>query len=290
MFKGIDLFSDTASKPTAAMLQAMVNAQVGDEQKNEDPTTLKLQEMVAEKLGFTHAILLPSSTMANQIALMALTHRGEEIIAAENSHIFTHEAGGPAIHAGLMARAIPTPNGVFTAEQLEQTYRARSGYTQPFSTLVSIENTSNLGGGTPWTHSQLTAVIERATQLGLHKHMDGARLFNASIATGVKPQLITAGFDTVNICLSKGLGCPMGAVLVFNEPLYERIRHLKQLMGGAMRQSGYIAAAAIYALENNIERLAEDHHHAYSLATILQRYPEKIQDKKSRPRHQYRLF
>jgi len=277
MFQGIDLSSDTATKPTLAMRQAMMNAEVGDEQKSEDPTTRRLEEMIAEKLGFSAALFFPSATMANEIAITAFTERGDILFAAENCHLFVAEAGGPAIHANLMCRPIKTVNGIFSAEDLANTYQKPQSAHHPIPALISVENTTNLDGGVPWSKNQLQEIINFAEEKNLKKHMDGARFFNAHIATGLNPREITHGFDSVTICLSKGLGCPLGAILAFDKQYFDKIKRLKHMMGGAMRQSGMLAAAGIYALENHIDRLAEDHEHARLLANYLMEFSTHLQ-------------
>lgn len=273
MFKGIDLFSDTLTKPSAAMKAAMMAAEVGDEQKGEDPTTQQLEEMIAAMLGFDTALFVPSANMANQIALCALGESGDELIAAENCHLFFAETGGPAANAKLLAKPIDVPTGIFTVEDIKKHYRWNKGPRYPISKILSVENTTNMGGGLAWSQEQLQAVKSCAKELNLKTHLDGARFFNAAIKTGMKPAEIAAGFDTVTICLSKGLGCPMGALIVFKKEYYDKILRLKFLMGGALRQSGIVAAAGIYALQNNINRLQEDHDNAVLLAKLLSENP-----------------
>jgi threonine aldolase len=270
MFKGIDLSSDTATKPTAPMKQAMFEAALGDEQKGEDPTTLALEQQAAEMFGFSSALFLPSATMANQIALKTLCAPGEELLAAANCHLFNAETGGPAIHAQVLCKPIPTPSGIFSAADIQQHYQAIKRVLTPVSKLVSVENTINFGGGIAWTKAQLSEVVACAKALDLKLHMDGSRIFNAHIKTGLALHEIVAGFDTVTICLSKGLGCPMGALLLFDKTLLNQVRKLKHLMGGALRQSGIIAAAGLYALQHHIVRLQEDHDNALFLAQLLQ--------------------
>lgn len=276
MFQGIDLSSDTATKPTTAMKTAMMSALMGDEQKDEDPTTLELQEMVGDMLGFDHALFLPSATMANQIAISSLCNPGEVVLAAENAHIFLAESGGPAVHAGVVCRAIPTLTGIFISEQIKQQDDWRKNYRHPSVTLISVENTANFSGGVSWKKEELDSVVSYAKKRDIHLHLDGSRLFNASIQTGLSVKEICKNFDTVTLCLSKGLGCPMGALIAFNKKHYSKIRYLKFLMGGAMRQSGMIAAAGIYALKNNIERLQEDHQNAKLLSNELIKFDSHI--------------
>jgi threonine aldolase len=269
MFKGIDFYSDTVTRPTAAMKKAMVEAEVGDEQKGEDPTTLRLEAKVAELLGHTGAMFFPSATMANEVALLELGSRGDELLAAAECHLFFAEAGGPAALVGLMTRAIPTANGIFTAQDVRATFRQAVGSHYPVSRVLSVENTTNMGGGYAWPLETLDSVLATARELKMVTHLDGSRLFNAATATGCAPKRITSGFDTATICLSKGLGCPAGAVLVFDQSRWASIRKLKQRMGGSLRQSGMLAAAGLYALENHVSRIEEDHTNARRLAEGL---------------------
>lgn len=249
-----------------AMRQAMADAEVGDEQLGEDPTTIRLQETAAELLGKSAALFFPTATMANQSALRTLTEPGDELIAAENCHLFDAEAGGPAIHSQLLTRPVRTATGIFTGEDVRHHYIWGRGPHSTTTKLVSIENTANMGGGIAWTRSELASVVNAAKALNLKMHLDGARFFNAVVQSGMKPSELAAPFDTITLCLSKGLGCPMGALLIFDKSQFDRVRRLKQLFGGALRQSGILAAAGIYALDNNINRLEEDHRHAALLA------------------------
>lgn len=208
--------------------------------------------------------------MANQIAIKLLCNPGDELIAAENCHLFTSETGGIAIHSGVMARPIPTKTGIFTAQDLYNICSwQRKGRYYPKPACVSIENTTNLGGGLAWDLETLSAVLKTAKKFNLKIHLDGSRLFNAAIKLGVEPKELTAGFDTVTICLSKGLGCPIGAVLSFSNNYFEKAMKYKHLFGGALRQSGILAAAGLYAIQHNISRLAEDHAHAALFANRL---------------------
>lgn len=273
MFKGIDLSSDTATRPTAAMKQAMMAAELGDEQKGEDPTTRQLEQRVADLLGKSAAMFFPSATLANEIALQLLCEPGDEMIAAANCHLFVAEAGGPAIHAGIMPRPIAVENGIFDGDEVRKAYRWSKGPHYPVTKLVSVENTANMGGGVAWPMENLTSVLTAAKELGLKTHLDGARLFNAAIKTGVPVGALASGFDAITVCLSKGLGCPVGAVLAFDKEGYGKVRRLKQLMGGALRQSGMLAAAGIYALEHHVSRLREDHANAALLAEQFSQIP-----------------
>lgn len=269
MFEGIDLFSDTVTRPTTAMKTAMVEAPLGDEQKGEDPTTRLLQDRVAKLLGKEAAIFLPSATMANQIAVLLFCERGDELIAAENAHILCAETGAPAVWAGAMARPIETPTGIFSGDDVYRKFNKSRGPLHPISRLVVVENTTNFGGGLPWSLGKLESVWGACRELGLKSHMDGSRFFNAVVALGESPARVASGFDSVTLCLSKGLGCPVGAVLAFESRHWDRVRRWKQCMGGSMRQSGMLAAAGLFALEHHIERLTEDHSNAKKLAEGL---------------------
>ena len=265
----IDLYSDTVTRPTAGMRKAIAEAEVGDEQKGEDPTTRRLEDKVAELLGHSSALFFPSATMANEVALLLHCRRGDELVAADQCHLFFAEAGGPAVHAGVMTRPIPAPTGVFTGEDVRRQYRTAKGSHYPVTRLVSVENTTNMGGGIAWPMENLTSVLDTAKELGLNTHLDGARLMNAAVKLGVSPDRIAGRFDSATLCLSKGLGAPAGAVLAFDKTRWHQVRLYKQRMGGALRQSGILAAAGLYALENHVTRLAEDHAHAQLLAQGL---------------------
>jgi threonine aldolase len=263
----IDLRSDTATKPTAEMLAAMAAAEVGDEQEQEDPTVNELQRRAAELLGHERALFLPTATMANQIALRVLTRPGGQLIAEERTHILIFEAGGPAVHAGLMVRPLAGRAGRITPDQIRQA-AATSDWLQP-ARIVVLEQTHRSAGGRVWPLDELGASIDAAHELGLPVHLDGARLINASVASGVPPAEYGRLADTVQICFSKGLGCAMGAILAGSDERIEEAWHLKFLFGGALRQAGVVAAAMLYALDHNIERLAEDHARAKRLAQGL---------------------
>jgi threonine aldolase len=265
----IDLRSDTKTKPSPEMRAAIAAAEVGDEQRREDPTVNELEHRAAEVLGQPEAVFVPTATMANEIALRALGEPGDEVVAEKNSHIFVSELGGPAVHAGLMTRQLHTENGRFTAEQLRETVRLGDNTHTPATTIVSVENTNNQSGGRVWQPEELDAVVRTARELGLRLHLDGARIMNASVASGVPSAEIGRRFDTVTLCLSKGLGCPLGALVAGSAELMATARRFKHLFGGAMRQAGIVAAAGVFALEHNIDRLAEDHDRARRLAEGL---------------------
>ena len=265
----IELRSDTLTQPSPGMRQAIANAVVGDEQKREDPTVLELESRAAELLGQEASVYLPTATMANQIAIRILTEPGDVVIAEEHSHLFIAEQGGPAAHSGLFTRPLPGYAGRLAPEQIRSAMTdPRSGH-EPVTKLVSLENTHNSSGGRVWPLDELTAVVETARELELHVHLDGARVVNAAVALGVPAAEIGGRFDTVTLCLSKGLGCPLGAVVAGSEELMLKARRAKHLFGGAMRQAGIVAAAGVYALDHNLDRLAEDHARARRLAEGL---------------------
>jgi len=269
MFKGIDFYSDTMTRPTPGMRQAIANAEVGDEQKGEDPTTIKLEQRVSELLGHSSAMFFPSATMANEVALKLLSHPGDELIAASTCHLIFGETGGPAVHAQLMLKPIASDSGIFTGEQVRANYRHAKGSHYPITRVVSVENTTNMGGGLAWGKEELDGVLNASKDLGLATHLDGSRLWNAAAATGRKLSELASPFTAAVVCFSKGLGCPTGGMLTFDKSRWVEVRRLKQVMGGGMRQSGILAAAALYALDNHLERLTEDHENAARLASGL---------------------
>src|SRR6478752_5428270 len=259
----IDLRSDTVTKPTRAMLAAMAIAEVGDEQFREDPTVNELQRRMAELLGHEAALFLPTATMANQVALRAQTKPGAVVLAEERTHILIYEWGGPAIHSGLVMHGIPAEAGRPTPEQIHADEDLGAGG------IVVLENTHRSSGGRIWPLDEFGAAASAAHERGVLVHLDGARLFNASVAAGIAPAEWASLADSVTICFSKGLGCPVGAIVAGSEQLIERAWEGKYLFGGAMRQSGVLAAAALYALDHHVDRLAEDHARARRLAEGL---------------------
>jgi threonine aldolase len=265
----IDLRSDTASKPTPAMREAIANAEVGDEQLREDPTVNELERRAAETLGQEDSVFVPTATMANEIALRVLGEPGDELIAEESCHILIAELGGPAVHAGLMARPLPSKAGRFTTEQVRNAARRGDLGHVPTTRIVAIENTHNSSGGRVWPLEEIAAMAETCRELELSLHLDGARLFNAAVASGEAPSTIAGHADTVTICFSKGLGCPLGAIVAGSSERMLRARRYKHQFGGAMRQAGIVAAACVYALDNHVERLAEDHVRARRLGEGL---------------------
>ncbi len=267
-----DLYSDTVSKPTAAMRQAIANADVGNEQAGEDPTVNKLCDMTAELLGKEAAIFLPSGTMCNEIAYRTHCQPGDEIILDKTGHALHFETGGPAALSGVMTRPMDGVRGMFTAEQVHEAVHPRTRHA-PYSRLLSVENTANLGGGAIWPLAQIAEVTAAAREHGMNCHLDGARLMNAVVASGTSAKDYADQFDSVWIDLSKGLGCPVGAVLAGDSDFIERAWRFKHQFGGAMRQAGIIAAAGVYALENHVDRLADDHANAKRLARGLAQLP-----------------
>ena len=268
----VELYSDTKCRPTPAMRQAMAAAEVGDEQSGDDPTTNRLCARVAELLGKEAAVFLPSGTMCNEIALAVHCRPSEEVIAHRSAHIINFEGGGPAAIAGVMLQALDGDYGFFSGADLAAAIRPQSRYA-PKSRLVAVEQTSNLGGGTVWPLAQLQEVADVAREHGLAVHMDGARLLNAVVASGVAAKDFAAVTDTVWVDFSKGLGCPVGAVLAGSQAHIDEAWLWKQRIGGAMRQSGILAAAALHALDHHVARLAEDHANARALAEGLAGIP-----------------
>ena len=261
----IDLISDTSTRPTAPMRAAIAEARVGDEQRGEDPSTTALCERVADLLGFEAAVLLPSGIMSNLIAILVHTRPGDEVILADNAHIVGSEGGSASAIAGVQLSTIDAPDGRFTRDQLAARIR-RSKARVPRASLVCVEQTSNAGGGTCWSQQGLADICETAHAHGCALHMDGARLLNASAATGRAPSQDCSHFDSAWLDLSKGLGCPIGSVLCGSRDFIAEAWVWKNRLGGAMRQSGIIAAAGLYALDNHVERLVVDHENARTLA------------------------
>jgi threonine aldolase len=263
----INLMSDTQTKPTIGMRQAMAHAEVGDEQLGLDPTVNELCSRIAEMLGYEAALFAPSGTMCNQIGILVHCSAGDEIICDASSHVVNTEGAGAAALAGAAIRPLMTKTGIFGTAELISAVRT-PGRTGPRSRLVSVEQTVNFLGGRAWSIDQLKAITATAAQHGLSSHLDGARLFNAAIATGTEPAAHSsgAGFSTAWVDLSKGLGCPVGAVLCGSKATIEEAWRWKYRLGGAMRQAGILAAAGIYALDHHLERLEDDHAHARILA------------------------
>jgi threonine aldolase len=262
----INLYSDTQTRPSDGMRQAIAFAEVGDEQRKEDPTTTRLQERVAELLGHEAGLFLPSGTMCNGIGFrLHVRAGGDELLLHRWSHPIVAEAGGPAELAGAMVNRLDGEGGMFTAEQVEEALWPDDRY-MPRSRVVSVEQTTNMGGGRVWPLEQIRAVLGVAREHGMRAHLDGARLLNAAVASGVPAAEYASGFDTAWLDFSKGLGAPVGAVLCGSRELIDEAWRWKQMLGGSMRQSGVLAAGCLYALDHNVERLAEDHENARVLA------------------------
>ena len=264
----IDLRSDTVTRPTEAMRRAMLEAPVGDDVFGEDPTVNRLEEYVADLLGKEAALYAPSGTMTNQIGVQVSTNRGDEVLLHEGSHIFVYEAGAPAMLSGVQLRTLPGDNGILDPETVRAAVMPEDVHF-PRSRLLCLENTHNTAGGKVFPLEDFAAVAETASELGLKVHLDGARLFNAQAATGIPAREWCAHADTVSVCSSKGLGAPVGSLLAGDGETISEARRARKAFGGGMRQAGIIAAASLYAFENNTERLSEDHERARNLAAGL---------------------
>lgn len=268
----VDLVSDTATRPTPEMFAAMASAPLGDEQRGEDPTTTALCERVADMLGMEAAVLMPSGTMCNLVALAVHCRPGDEIVCAANAHVFGSEAAGVAAVAGAQFRTVETETGVFSAAAAAALLRPRKPRS-PRSRVIAVEQTSNRGGGAVWPVEVLGDLVALAKRENLILHMDGARLMNAAVSAGVAPAAFTRGFDSAWLDLSKGLGCPVGGVLAGSRGFVEDAWVWKHRLGGSMRQSGVLAAAGLYALDHHVAGLAEDHANARLLAQRVAALP-----------------
>ncbi|MGQ0554872.1 MAG: low-specificity L-threonine aldolase [Nitrospiraceae bacterium] len=266
----IDLRSDTVTKPTDEMRKAMARAEVGDDVYGEDTTVNRLQDMAAAMLGKRFALFVPSGTMANQLAIRSHTQPGQEIIVESKSHVVRYEQGAAGALAGVQLHWVTGERGIMTVEQVEAAIRPNDAHSIT-TALICIENTHNAGGGTIYPLSTIEKIRTLAVRHGIPMHLDGARLFNAVAATTLPPTVYAQHFETVSLCLSKGLGAPVGSLLISNDQrLMDRARRFRRMYGGAMRQAGILAAAGIYALERHVARLKTDHEHAKKLARQLQ--------------------
>jgi threonine aldolase len=268
----IDLRSDTVSRPTPAMREAMARAEVGDDVFGDDPTVNRLEDRIAGIMGKEAAVFVPSGTMANQTSIRAHTEPGDEVIAHEGSHLINYESGAPAALSGVMIRPLPGAGGVFDAQAVHDAIRPGSAHFAR-SRLLVVENTHNRGGGTVWPIDAVERVAAAGREHGLRLHLDGARLWNACAATGLRPADYARHFDTVSCCFSKGLGAPAGSAVAGDRAAIERVDRFRKMFGGVMRQSGVLAAAALHALDHHLERLREDHDNARRLAAGLARIP-----------------
>ncbi|MFN0729178.1 threonine aldolase family protein [Polaribacter gochangensis] len=266
----IDLISDTVTKPTKGMLAAMMNAEVGDDVFKSDPTINALQVKAAEMFGMEDALFFPSGTMANQTAIKLHTHPGDKMFCDKWAHVFNFEGGGAAFNSGVSSHLIDGERGMFTAAQLAYAVSGRADIHAPYSRLVCIENTTNKGGGACWDIEELQKIKQICDEKELAFHLDGARLFNALVAKNESPKQYGEVFDTISICLSKGLGAPVGSILLGSKEHIAKALRIRKIFGGAMRQAGYLAAAAIYALDNHVERLADDHKRAKRIGEVLE--------------------
>jgi len=268
----IDLRSDTVTRPSAAMRRAMAEAEVGDDVFGEDPSVNRLQDQVAEMLGKEAALFVPSGTMGNELCIKVHTRPGDEIIAEAGSHVFNYETGGAAFLSGVQVHTVTGTNGQLRAPQVAQAIRPKIYYMSA-TRLVCLENTHNRAGGTVYPLPWIEEVSSLARREGVGMHLDGARLWNASVASGIAPAEYARHFDSVSVCFSKGLGAPVGSAIVGTREFIEEARHYRKIFGGGMRQVGVLAAAALYALEHNIARLGEDHAKAAELARALSGAP-----------------
>lgn len=264
----VDLRSDTVTLPSQPMRAAMASAPVGDDQYGEDPTVRALQERIAALLGKEAAIFLPSGTMANQVGLKLLTRPGDDVVVGDEAHVVWHEFGAAAANAGVQFSVVGR-GGLFTAAEFRAACKPRGHIIFPPTTLVTVENTHNRGGGVVFPQSEAVAICAAARELGVATYLDGARLFNTSVASGTSLAELAAPFDVVSVALSKGLGCPVGSVIAGSAADMVRAVRARRMFGGAMRQSGILAAAGLYALDHNIERLAEDHANARVMAEYV---------------------
>lgn len=268
----VDLRSDTVTRPSQAMRQAIASAEVGDDVLGDDPTVLRLQERIAEMFGKAAALFVPSGSMANQVAIRSATEPGDEIIADETVHSYNYEGGGPAALCGCSMRLLNGARGIFTTAQVEAGIRPVNSHF-PRTRMVIAENTSNRGGGAVWPVRTIADIGALCRERGLHFHIDGARLMNACVALGVKPTEYARHSDSLSLCFSKGLGAPIGSIIIGSKEFIARCHRFRKQFGGGMRQSGLLAAAALYALDHNIERLHDDHANARHFADRIAGMP-----------------
>ncbi len=268
----INLVSDTVTKPTAGMMEMMMNAKVGDDVFRDDPTVNLLEQKAAEMFGMDAALYCPSGTMTNQIAIKMHTRPLDEMICESTSHVYQYEVAGYAFHSGIGVNLVHGSYGKISAEQVETAYKTPADWL-PKSTLVVLENTTNKGGGNYYSLNEIIPIKEMCNKLGLTLHLDGARLFHAMVETGDGTKDYGRIFDSISICLSKGLGAPVGSLLLGDKAFISDARRIRKVMGGGMRQAGFLAAAGIYALENNIQRLKTDHLHARKISECLEKLP-----------------
>lgn len=265
----IDLRSDTVTKPTKGMMEAMMNANVGDDVYKEDPSVNALEKRLADLFGTEDALFFPTGTMANQTALKLHTNPGEQVICDKYAHIYNFEGGGASFNSGISCQLIDGNRGMFTAKQAEAAINPPDFYHSPLTSLIAVENTTNKGGGACWDFKELQRIGSVANRHNLGYHLDGARIWNALIAKNETPKQYGELFDTISVCLSKGLGCPIGSVLLGNKEIMKGALRVRKVLGGGMRQVGFAAAAGLYALDNHYERLIEDHNKAQEIGEVL---------------------
>lgn len=265
----VNLISDTVTRPTTGMLEKMLEAHVGDDVFKEDPTAIELEAKVAQMFGKQAALFFPSGTMANQSAIKVHTQPGEQLIADKDAHVFNFEGGGVSFNSGVSCRLIDGKNGMFNAQQVKSAINAPEFYHAPITSLVCIENTANSAGGSCWSLDDIKDIRTVCNQNNLSMHLDGARIWNAMVAKKEKPSQYGELFDSISVCLSKGLGCPVGSLLIGDHEFISKALRVRKILGGGMRQIGYLAAAGLYALDHHIDRLAEDHQRAKALAEVL---------------------
>lgn len=275
----INLISDTVTKPTRGMLDAMMSAEVGDDVFKADPTVNALEQKVAEMFGKEAALFFPSGTMTNQTAIKLHTNPGDQLICDKYAHVYNYEGGGVSFNSGVSCKLVDGHRGMMTAEQVEAAINPPDFYHSPLTSLVCIENTTNKGGGACWDFDELESIKSVCQKHGLAYHLDGARLWNAMVTKGENPKQYGTLFDTISICLSKGLGCPVGSVLIGSGDVINKALRIRKVLGGGMRQAGYLAAAGIYALDYHFERLAQDHKKAQEIEEVLQKlsYIKKVE-------------
>lgn len=269
----IDLRSDTVTKPTKGMLNAMVNAEVGDDVYKEDPTVNALEERIANMFGKPSALFFPTGSMANQAAIKLHTNPGEQLICDKYAHVYNYEGGGASFNSGVSCKLIDGNRGMFTADQVVAAINPPDFYHSPLTSLVAVENTTNKGGGACWDFNETLKIRKVCSDHNLGYHLDGARLWNALVKKRETATQYGKIFDTISVCLSKGLGCPIGSVLVGDQEIMEGAIRVRKILGGGMRQVGYLAAAGLYALDNHIDRLEEDHGRALEIGDVLKTMP-----------------
>lgn len=266
----INLISDTVTIPTPGMLDAMMTAKVGDDVFKNDPSVNALEEKIADFFEMEAALFFPSGTMANQAAIKLHTQPGEQLICDKYAHVYNYEGGGVSFNSGVSCRLVDGNRGMMTVDQVEQSINPPDFYHSPLTSLVCIENTTNKGGGACWDFQELKKIKKTCEDYRLNYHLDGARIWNALVAKNEEANAYGNLFDSISVCLSKGLGCPVGSVLLGNREFIDNALRVRKVLGGGMRQSGFLAAAGIYALDNHIDRLHEDHEKAKEIGKVLE--------------------